>query len=435
MENNLFKHNIPTESIFKAIHECVMGSLLKYILDVPKSTLIQYICNYPLLPNTDVLYYLMLKKYKSQVYYDISGKHILLLKPELSTVYIHSHSNLDIPSDISNPSSKSLISCIKNSCDRTYLCPIYRNRINVITCKASKEAALSFPSIALNFDIYTKNFNDIKTLIKYDHLKFIGNLLIKLCSNDIYFSYILDRINFIKVCYPNFWNLFLKNLYLKSFNELNILNYLYTLNISTILRFSSCFPEFLPLPSNFNFIHLRIWFHPPITRAFLLGYDISLGVPSEEMLFDSINDLSTIGIDKYLNYITMISFDSSNLLTGHIGLCHYPNLTGKKLYNMFSLSNEHISTLYLQDIFFIVIKETAYFISYNDINNKINSNDFKLEFFINLITPVNFPFLPSIPNKGDIYTIFNKFVNPDNIYRGHLAKDILLKILYIDNFQ
>jgi hypothetical protein len=87
-------------NIFKAIKECIDGSLIYHILELPSDILIEYLTTNPYSKGADIVYYILLKKLGWNAYYNKNGVLVLSLNNELVGSYVIANLYIKAPNTI-----------------------------------------------------------------------------------------------------------------------------------------------------------------------------------------------------------------------------------------------------------------------------------------------------------------------------------------------
>lgn len=396
------------DKTLQAVHECVHGSTIRHILKFPIEILIKYLSTFPFYRGADTLYYFLLKKFGSDVYYTSTGKHLVTIHPELLGVYVLAEQNLKAP--ITKDSvDDTIYPLIKSNIDRTITCERYQMRHSIIIGEASFQNALNIPSIALNIPLYQGMFHSMSltpviltSLVDNDCWEPIQSL------NKNVFFLMLQRMAFTKGVYPNLWTLVLKEYYSQQLIRLNISDYLSFVATRQITALNNLFPDIVRLPPNLDTLGIRLWFASKPTRAYLLGFDISDGIPSDSIISERLYRLQQLGIEKYSDEITGIYLDTNKILTGKIGIMSYPKLIGKKLLNTKDMSGSSLGSYYPQDLYPIINKDTVFILTRSDIEDLVPGNTVTYQGLVSLLVPNNIPKLVEPPNMDTVREIFDR---------------------------
>jgi hypothetical protein len=428
---------IPTsimDSIVQAIHECVSLSTIRHVLKLPITALIIYFSTYPFYRGADTLYYFLLKKHGRDMYYAQDGRHLITIRHELIGVYILAEQDLKAPKMLNNNSDDSIYSVLKPYIDRTVTCPRYQLRNSIILGEASFDDAIGIPSIALNIPIYQELFQRIgnntailRSFTDNDCLEPIHTL------NDTNLGVIMMRMATIKGLLPNLWNLILKDYYSQQLLRLRIHDYLPTLATRELISLDSLIPEIILLPSDLSTLGVRLWFSSRRDRAYLLGFDVTDGIPADSVISERLQHLERVGIEHYTNDITGVHVDNTGTLTGIIGMAFYPNLIGKKLINTRDVFGTALNVYFPFDLFPIVGDDWTYIISWQDIIPHIrNDGTITHEHLRSILTQEHIPALPEIPSEKDIQHIYEQLICPLKIVRGSHVRNRLVEIMCHD---
>lgn len=429
------------QNILKAIHECVVGSTIRHVLKFPPDTLIQYLSEYPFYRGADTLYYLLLKKIGSDAHYAPNGKHLVLIHPELLGVYVLAEQNLKALSNREASSfnglpDETIYPLIRANIDRTITCDRYQLRHSIIVGEAPLHRALEIPSIALNIPIYQQMF---------DPAVLTANLSTILIENDCWepfkslhlslFNLLLLRMGYTKGVYPNLWNLILQDYYEKQLLRLNIHDHLSSLATRQIVTLNNLFPGIVKLPK-IDTIGVRLWFAPRSVRAYLLGFDVSDGIPSDEIISEKLQRLQEIGIEKYANEVTGICVNDDNILTGKIGIMTYPDLAGKRLLNTKDLVGSSLDIYYPQDLYSIITEEGVAIITRKDIESFLTYRHvISIEEFTSILIPENISYLTESPSETVIKDIFYRYICDIPIRCGVPVRNKLVETMSWDTLN
>jgi hypothetical protein len=261
-------------NIFKAIKECIDGSLIYHIIDFPSDILIEYLTTNPYSKGADILYFILLKKLGWNAYYNKDSVHVLSLNNELVGSYVIANQYIKAP-NIINSNGSTIYELINNNIYRFISCDNYIIRYSIMNEETPYEIALKLPSVALNFSLYRnyiiKNyiiFNNSVFCIEYDFLEPLNILTYSIFKN------ILNRMSIVKNSMYNLWKLSLKKYYLTHLLRLNIRKFFSKLLIKDLKTLNSFFPKLVRLPKNLNSLCIKIFYMNEYTRAYILGFNI-----------------------------------------------------------------------------------------------------------------------------------------------------------------
>lgn len=420
------------ESTLQAIHECVHGSTVRHILKLPIETLITYLTTFPFYRGADTLYYLILKKVGCDAYYASNGQHIVTIHPELLGVYVLAEQNLKATIK-KEGSDETIYPLIKSNIDRTITCDRYQLRHSIIIGEASFQNALTIPSIALNIPLYQGMFQS---------MTFTPGILISVIENDCWepinflnqnvFTLMLQRMGFVKGTYPNLWNLLMKDYYEKQLLRLKIHDYLCLVATKQITALNSLFPDIIRLPPKLDTLGIRLWFAPRSVRAYLLGFDLSHGIPSDEIISEKLYYLQYRGIERYTEEITGIYLYRDSILTGQIGMIQYPHLRGKKLLNHKDLTGSSLGIYYPQDLYPVITGNNVIILTRLDIESLIPGNSVSHHSLASLLIKENIPHLVDSPDEETIKSIFDRLTCDIPIKCGISARIKLVETMSYD---
>ena len=261
-------------NIFKAINECIDGSLINHILEIPSDILIEYLTKNTYSKGADTLYYILLKKLGWNAYYNKDGVHVLSLNNELVGSYVMTNQYIKAPINI-NSNNSTIYELINNKIYRFISCDNYIIRYAIMNEETPYNIALKLPSIALNFPLYRdyiiNNYISLKNsifCIEYDFLEPLNILTYPS------FKHILNRMSVLKSTMYNLWKLSLKKYYLTHLLRLNISKFFSKLSIKDLKKLNSFFPKLVRLPKNLNSLCIKIFYMNEYTRAYILGFNI-----------------------------------------------------------------------------------------------------------------------------------------------------------------
>lgn len=430
--------DLSENTILEGIHECVRESLVYRLLNVHIKFLLKYLTNYPFFKGADVLYYLILKKYGKEAHYNSYNIHIVSIQSELTGVYILAEQDVKAYIIKDNPQN-TIYPFITANIDRISNCKVYQLQLSIMTEELSFTELTTIPSIALNFPRYQKklkinNHLSLDMMISNDY----WDQIIDLSSN---IGYLLNRMGFVKGSHPNMWNLILKDYYLNQLTRLGIHDLITHLPIRQIMSLNSLFPDIIRVSTKLNTLGIRLWYASKNIRAYLLGYCLSDGIPSDKHICGSILRLQELGIEKYAAEISKIHFTNEGLLTGQIGMLHYPSLTNKKLINYNDLSGCPLNSYYPQDLYPIVYTDSVVIITYKDIllaGISLYNIDELLPFIDNIqkcLTKTKFPYLLEDISSNDVKNISCWLCLSINTARTIPSKRRLLNIISQDSID
>jgi hypothetical protein len=441
----LNNNNVLTdEEMLQAIHECVYGSTIRHILKLPSKVLIEYLSKYPFYRGADTLYYYLLKREGNGAHYGPDGRHLLLIHPELIGVYVLAEQNIKAPKSQNqnnqtnqtnqiNNIDDTIYPMIKANIDRTITCDRYQLRHSLIIGEAPFDSAIKIPSIALNNPIYQRMFQQlinspriIMMLIENDCWEPIKSL------NSNIFTFILSRMSTSKGNFPNLWKLVLKDYYSKQLLRLKIHDLLPDLVTRQLTILNSLIPNLIQFPTDLDTLGIRLWFSSRAARAYLVGYDVSDGIPADNIISERLHHMQDIGIEHYINEITGVYIDESGNLTGQIGMMIYPDLIGKKLMNYKDTRGNSIGIYYPFDLFHIIVGNNAYIVPLTDITFNINNGTLDLNNLRNILVSQYIPYLTESPSETQLKELFKKLCIPLGINRGIPARNRLVEIMSYD---
>lgn len=394
-----------------AIHECVNGSTIRHIIDLPLETLLRYLSTFPFYRGADTLYYLLLQRYGENAHYSEDGRHMVAIQPELLGVYIFSEQNIYAPL-LRNESSVKVSPSVKDVSEatvyrriveyipRTLMCKRYQMRNTIIMGEATWLEAVQIPSISLNMPIYQEMFKEraqniqmICTLIGMDFWEGIDSI------NSVIFDTILSRIAFSKGSMPNLWNLALREYYKSQLLRLKILNLLPYLTTRQITTLNGIYPELVNLPSGLDTLGIRIWFSMRDWRCYALGIDTRDGLPSDEFVSERLRHLKELGIERYCNEITGIEIGENKRMTGKIGTFNFPELKDKELVNIRDLSEISLNVYYPSDLFPLISGDKVVILTRRDMNMIMPPDRFNFQGVQQLLNRETIPYLIEPPSE------------------------------------
>jgi len=343
--------------IFKAIHQCIVHSTIRHMLSVPKEVIIEYLVTQPYFRGADTLYYFLLRRDGTDVYYDSKGRHLISIQPELSGVYILAEQDMDAPIN-KGVRGNTIYSILMKIIGRMSICERYQLRHSIITGEASLPTAVKIPSIALNIPQYQKAYQQagmdpgvLNLLINYDCWEGVQIL------NYSILSQMLDRMAFVSAAAPELWKYFHRKYYTAQLQSLQIHKILPQMVSRHLVALNTLLPDLIKLPPGLDTLGIRLWYTEPASRAYLLGCDISQGIPSNEIISEKLQTLQRLGIERYIEDVTGIYFDENNKLTGKIGEYFFPQIEGKKLINNRTSLNTYVSSHFVSDLVPIVFED------------------------------------------------------------------------------
>lgn len=426
------------QQILQAIHECVYGSTIRHVVGFHPALILKYLSTFPFYRGADVLYYFLLEKYGSNVHYAEDGRHMLVVKPELIGVYVtagqdtHALSQRDV-------TGNTIYQAIKDNITRTISCGRYQGRYSIMTGEADFTKAIQIPSIALSTSHYNtiladlgKRHEIVNILVDFDYWEAFSILTLDI------FTVMICRISFAKGAYPNLWEAVLRNYYTEQLQRLNIHSLFPSMNTKQLTIMSMALPDLIQLPPGLDTLGIRLWFSHRSARAYLLGFDICDGIPSDEIVSERLRHLQRVGIEQYCSEITKIHIDEKGLLTGRIGIMNYPRLAGKKLINTTSTQGVSIEIYYPYDLHQIVCGENVYLLPHRDIGNVILSHidDYEEDYTIEMLTEIlvneNFPYLTETPSENDIDVIFQRLIFRAKFVVGYPVRERLVEVMSND---
>jgi len=418
------------QEILQAIYECVYGSTIRHVLKLPTDILVEYLAKFPFWPGADTLYYYLLKREGSNAHYAADGRHLVVIHPELIGIYILAEQDVKAPKML-HTSDETIYSMIKLSIDRTITCDFYKLRHSIIIGEAPFEDALKIPSIALNNPIYQHLFqqgiNNLEStilLIEHDCWESIQTLCFEMLP------FLFNRMSSSKGNFPNLWKLILKEYYSQQLLRFKIHDWFSELTVRKLMILNNLIPEIVQLPLDLDSIGLRLWYAPKGVRGYLLGFDISDGIPSDYMISERLHHLQNIGIEKYVEEITRVYVDEFGNLTGRIGMMYYPNIAGKKLINHKDIEGNYIGIYYPFDLLHIIIGNNVYIVPFNDIFLHVrNDTVINLDFLRNILTSENIHYLDETPDENQLKELLIKLFIPMKINRGVPARNKLVETM------
>ena len=350
-----------SDNTLKAIHQCVIHSVMRHVLTFSPEKIIEYLTTYPFFRGSDTLYYFILRKVGALAYYAPNGHHILSIQPELSGVYVLAEQDMKAPliKDVPEPTIQPIII---ESIVRMVTCPRYKLRHSIITGEAEVKDAVKIPSIALNISRYQSFFQNVS-----NHIDLMSLLIDQDCWEPIsslnynIMTMMISRMSYIVAIAPELWELSLRQYYTQRLVSLEICQHLPSINNRQLNALNKLLPDLIKSPPNFNTLSVRLWFTDRTARAYLLGFDLNNGVPSDEIISERIQHLQRIGIEKYAEEITGIHVAQDNRLTGYIGNIYYDYLAGKQ----FITSQSNLTKLgasYVYDLIHVIIEDQVHII-------------------------------------------------------------------------
>lgn len=424
----------PDVTMFHAIHECVYGSTVRHILTLPLDQLIHYLSTTPFYRGADTLYYLLLQREGAKVHYSANGRHLVSIQSEFAGVYIMAGQDpnamiiKDTPGETISP-------ILRDHITRTVSCQRYRTRQLIMSGDAPFPLASSIPSISLNIQQYQHN---------YETMVMVPSILLNLITNDCWepvrmldeyvFPIMLDRMTFVKATMPNLWNLVLCKYYAQQLQRLHLHVMFPEIASRQLLVLNGLFPDIIRLPTNLDAISVRLWFCSKLSRAYLLGLDIRDGIPSDAMISACLNHLQHIGIEKYVDEITLIRLDAEGLLTGRIGTFYYPQIVGKKLLNTVDLGGMRLNMCYPADMYPLTTKDGVVIITRNDMGRLLqkapdDSTESQLK---SMISPEYIPYLTETPSEETLLEMITWFNIEFGVARGTPARTKLVEMMSWD---
>ena len=415
----------------QAIHECVYGSIIRHVLKLSPDSILEYLTKYPFYRGADTLYYFLLKRIGKDAYYAADGRHLISIHPELMGVYILAESDVNAPV-IRDVPEKTVYPMIKAVIDRTITCERYQLRHSIIIGEADTSKAKQIPSIALNIPTYqayyqskSEDLNVVACLIENDCWEAIkernGNLL----------PLMISRMLTVKATLPNLWDLVLKEYYTQHLLRLKIYKMISSSPVKYITMLNTLLPDLIRLPPGLDTLGIRLWYAPRPTRAYLLGFDVSDGIPSDEIISERLLHLQNVGIESYADEITGVYIDGNGHLTGQIGMMTYPDLAGKKLLNTKDSTGVLLGTYYPYDLFPVIHDGNVVILTIGDIQVAVaatpcrSAEDLRaiLENIDTLVCPMDLP---------TAKTIYARLTSPINAVRGNNARVNLVEIMSWD---
>lgn len=422
----------------QAIHECVYFSTIRHVLKLPITAMITYFSTFPFYRGADTLYYFILKKHGRDMYYAQDGRHLITINHELIGVYILAEQDLKAPkmlnSNNSPNSDDSIYSILKPYIDRTITCPRYQLRNTIILGEAVFEDAINIPSIALNIPIYQEMFQRVGNHASMIRLFTDNDCLEPMQSLNVgNLAIIISRMAMVKGLLPNLWNLVLKDYYSQQLLRLQIHNQLLICVARELVSLNSLIPEIIQLPSDLSTLGVRLWFSSRPDRAYLLGFDLTDGIPADSIISERLQHLEQVGIEQYTDAITGVHVDDTGNLTGQIGMITYPQLVGKKLVNTKDVSGTSLSVYFPFDLFPIAGDTWVYIISFQDIIAHVRTDGtITREYLQGILTKENMPGLIEVSSEKDIERIFTQLTCPLKTFRGTHVRNRLVEIMCHD---
>ena len=348
-----------SNDLMDAIHQCVIHSTIRHVINIPLAIILQYLSTYPFFRSADTLYYFLLQRYGSDAHYSSNGCHLITIQPELSGVYILAEQNMKALM-IKGVPSKTIYNILKKSINRTVTCERYQLRHSIITGEAPVTEAVKIPSICLNIPQYQQIYQQAATSLDVIKL-LVGNdcwEAIPKLNSDI-LSIMLLRMSYVSSVAPKLWKYCLRQYYTERLRALQIHKILPWMTTRELIALNTLLPDLIQLPFGLNTLGVRIWYTDKITRAYLLGCDIVEGIPSNEIISSKLQKLQRDGIETYSDDITGVYLDENNKLTGKIGEYFFPNIQGKKLINTRTTLGTSIGSHYVSDLIPIINRDTV----------------------------------------------------------------------------
>lgn len=353
------------EEILQTIHQCVIHSIIRHILKFPTDHLLEYLSKYPPFKRNDILYYLLLKRDGKNAYYNSKGVHILSIQPNLSGVYVLAGENVHASILLNNDKHEQTIyPIITASIDRFIKCPTYKIINDIITEEATFLSARNHPDLYLNIHKYQANhpqihdYNDVAPLlIDHDCLEPFQNL------HFLSLTHIITRMSTLVISAPQLWRYVLSNYYMQQLMRLKIHRYYRQLSYTQIKILGTLFPEIVTVPPNLGGLASKIWFRSINDRAYLLGFNLAVGVPCDAAVSYQLEQLNKYGIESYVNTATTIHVDGSNKLTGFIGFNFYPHIIGKRLRNSRDTLDRLVNSFFPSDLIPVVHEDEVYILT------------------------------------------------------------------------
>lgn len=462
--HSLYDSNYIIE-VLEAIHQCVLNSTIRHVLAFPLSIIIEYFSTYPFFCGADTLYYLVLRKAGEKAHYAKNNRHIVSIQPELAGVYILAEQNMKAPlirniratklnnkkcwDDLQSSQSaeqnsaltaeslspnETIYPIIKASIDRTITCNRYKIRHSIITGEASIKTATIIPTIALNIPRYQSFYQQsitipemTKILIDQDCWEPIKTLNFTILSHMIY------RMILIKSISSQLWKHSLREYYTNRLKILNIHDSLPVITSRQIYSLHNILPDLVRFPSGLNTLGIRLWFTERMARAYLLGFDIYEGIPSDEIVCERIQRLQRLGIEKFTDEITGVYVDNDNKLTGRIGTNFYHDFVGKTLVNTKTAMGTSIGTYYVCDLIPVISGDSAYILTLYDFINAFDTNDRIFpETVQRTIIEGKIPFINEDVGIDEAKKIFDRIFVKMDIVRGIPARTRLVEIMSHD---
>lgn len=414
-----------TEYLLETIHQCVVHSTIRHVMGYDPAILVEYLTTYPFYRGADTLYYLLLKKVGVAAYYAQDGTHVIHIQPELAYVYVLAEQEMQAPMHRDRP-TPTINSQIRQVIARMPTCKRFKFRHAIITGEAKFQDAVQIPSIALNIPKYQIFFQAAieekavgMTLVANDCLEPIPDLRYEILMT------ILERMAYLQGVAPNLWQRHLQAYYTEQLLRLKIHTVLPRLSTRQIYGMMQVLPDVVRMPNKLSSLGVRLWFSHRAIRAYLLGFDITDGLPSDAMVSQAVQRLSQFGIEQYVNEITGIHLDADRRLTGMIGINYYPHLVGKKLGNTRDQNGLLIGSFYSCDIVPIINEDTVTFISLLELALGMDPEaELTVEYLRHHFTTV----LAQCPSDSELERIKNLLALPCRTARGRPARTRLVEI-------
>lgn len=410
--------NYSDGDILKALHQCVQYSLVTYVQDAPLHLILKYLSSTPFFRGADQLYYLVLRTHGISAHYTEEGQHLVALQPELATAYVMAEQNINAPSH--KNSCDSILHIITPIVHRMIISTPYANRMNTMVGNLSLETAMQIPRVAMCVPEYRSMI--LRMRPSFIIADVIGNTL-----NPFVVSGIAARCSEISSMCPELWNIVLKHHYHQELVRLNFRKFLVGYPIMTVKHLDTLFPDIVQFPHQFNVLCAKLWFADRNIRAYLLGYDLDQGCPSNESVSARLHHLNSVGVEKYVKEITGISM-SNNVLTGYLGHVYYDHIVGKKLGNTMDKEGIPVGKYYPYDLIPLVYEDTVYMVPVHDF--KVSSNHRTLTDALN---DRIIPYLPRSPDPDQVKMIIRRFQPSFKTVRGVQAHQRLLDLMFSDS--
>lgn len=388
--------NYPASAITGAIHQCVQHTWVTYVVDAPLPLLLQYLATTPFYLGADQLYYLILKAHGKAAHYSSDGRHLVTIAPELAMVYILAEQDTNALATVG--SDTTIADLVAGIVPRMMFSPAYSNRMNTIIGTVPLEEAIKIPRVALCVPEYQK------ALVQGRRFLVADLFMCKFTLQTV--NLLTSRCSTLKATCPDLWDIVLQHTVHRQLEEARLRRSIQGYPVIAIKRLGALFPQLIACPAEWGVLATALWFSERRARAYLLGYDLDQGCPSNHTVCKRLVHLNTVGLESYVKEITGVHVTADNRLTGYVGQVHYDSIAGKKLGNSVDSNGIPVGWYYPYDIVPLIYDDTAYLVPLNEFRRVVDYRDVAHALAAQIV-----PYLPGVPSRDQV-TIIIKRLQP-----------------------